>query len=376
MAKTKVLVAYKSSGFFSFGDQIRIKNILAFLKNNNLPFKELLIPSLNRWSFFKSFHSILPINKGIFDKFSSKQIFQILDINVLMNSIKKSLLKLRPNVVLAETSLVGWAVTYVCEKVSVPCIVDCHGLCFAEEKGVGNDCWPYLKFLEEQAFTKCDYLIAVSWKMKDYIQREFGISPQKILVIPNGGQEQKFIAQYKLPLNVIYAGVFSYWEKIFDYLKIAKYADPQKFRFYMAGAGPLKKHILKQVRKEKIPIKYLGYIPYENIHAILSKMQIGIAPSTSDLARIVASPIKVFEYMASGLPVIAPQIGDWGDLIRKEGCGITINSDSLEEYINALNALTNKNVWIQKSQKALNLIKNKYSWDKILQPLFRLLSEY
>jgi glycosyltransferase involved in cell wall biosynthesis len=105
-------------------------------------------------------------------------------------------------------------------------------------------------------------------------------------------------------------------------------------------------------------------------------MQIGIAPSTRDLARVVASPIKIFDYMASGLPVITPKIGDWGEIIVEEDCGVVLEDDSIEDYIKALNALAQRDVWTKKSNNAINIIKQKYNWDNVLKPLADLISNY
>jgi len=120
----------------------------------------------------------------------------------------------------------------------------------------------------------------------------------------------------------------------------------------------------------------LGYIPRQKIFSTLSTMQIGMAPSTRDLARIVASPIKVFDYMASGLPVITPKIGDWGKIIEEEDCGIALEDDNPKSYEEALNMLAQQDVWTTKSKNAINIIKEKYNWDNLLRPLANLISNY
>jgi glycosyltransferase involved in cell wall biosynthesis len=166
-------------------------------------------------------------------------------------------------------------------------------------------------------------------------------------------------------------------KKIYDFLDIAKQTTSySSHKFYLAGAGPLKDRLLERIRKEKIPLTYLGYIPRQKIFSVLSTMQIGIAPSTRDLARVVASPIKIFDYMASGLPVITPKIGDWGEIIAEEDCGIALEDDSTESYKEALNTLAQKDVWTIKSNNAINAIKRKYNWDDVLKPLVDLISNY
>ena len=50
----------------------------------------------------------------------------------------------------------------------------------------------------------------------------------------------------------------------------------------------------------------------------------------------VASPIKIYDYLAAGLPVITPKMGDWGDLISRENCGISLDDDTVDNYLNSL----------------------------------------
>jgi glycosyltransferase involved in cell wall biosynthesis len=380
MPYSRVLVVYKSGGGpVSFGDRIRIENILAFLRKNQFRVIEASLPSFTRWSFWRIVPSLFPLHRKIVPVFSRRELLLWLDMSASINSLKMVIQKTNPDIVLAETSLVGWVATHVCENFSIPCIVDCHGLAFAEARGVNYQHWQYLKRLEEEAFLKCDHLLVVSKRMKHYISQEFKIRLDKITVVPNGSTPQQFTANYRIPLRVIYAGNFAYWEKVEDFLDIARQTtgyNSHKFKFYLAGAGPLKNRLLERVRKEKIPLTYLGYIPRQKIFSVLSEMQIGIAPSTRDLARVVASPIKVFDYMASGLPVITPKIGDWGEIIAEEDCGIALEDDSIKSYIEALNTLTQKDVWTTKSSNAINAIKRKYKWVNVLKPLVDLISSY
>jgi glycosyltransferase involved in cell wall biosynthesis len=49
------------------------------------------------------------------------------------------------------------------------------------------------------------------------------------------------------------------------------------------------------------------------------------------------SPTKFGEYLAAGLPVIAnPDLGDVEDIVKRTGCGILVNPDSLESMNDAV----------------------------------------
>jgi glycosyltransferase involved in cell wall biosynthesis len=363
------------------GDSIRVKKISESINKAGFQALDVRFPLIDR-NYLSTYEGLKNIFLNIFPlhesgnlslNFSRESIIKNLEFNVSLNHLVRTFRRLKPDVLLAETSLVGWVTSIVARKLSLPCIIDVHGLAFAEAKGRGRRNWQRIMNIEKEAFENCDQLIVVSEKMKAYLSKQFNISNKKIAVAPNGSDSQQSVAKYEYPLRVIYAGVFAYWEKVDDFLDIAKQADPQTFKFYLAGTGSMKNQLIKRIQDEKIPINYLGYIPQQKIHKLLSQMQIGIAPSTKDLARQVASPIKIFDYMASGLPVITPRIGDWGDLVAIEDCGIALDKDTIEKYLEALNILASKDTWTAMSRNAVKIIKERYSWDKVLLPIVNLM---
>jgi glycosyltransferase involved in cell wall biosynthesis len=291
------------------------------------------------------------------------------DLNFSINFLNRVVRKVNFDVIFAETSIVSWLALRVSNKLSIPLISDIHGLAGAEAKGRNDKRWYLLDKLEAEVFRSCDHLLVVSTAMKNYIVHRFKIPSNKVTVIPNGSEVYSPPAKYSFPMNVIYAGSFSYWEKVQDYLEIAKNASRNAFKFFLLGDGPLRESLLLQIKRENIPIRYLGYAPRSQVLKIMSGMQIGIAPSTRDLARIVAFPIKVLDYMACGLPVIAPKVGGWSEIIGEEDCGIVLKDDKIEYYLEALEILKDKKIWMQKSQNCIKTIRTKYNWNQVLSPI-------
>lgn len=367
-----------------FGDSIRVEKISESIDKAGFQVLDVRFPLIDRnnlstYEGLKTmFLNVFPPRKSdsLSLNFSRESVISHLEFNVSLNYLVRTFRRLKPEAILAETSIVGWVTSTAAKELSIPCIIDVHGLVFAEAKGWGRKNWHQTLNMEKEAFENCDHLIVVSEKMKEYLSREFKIPNKKMTVAPNGSDSQQSVAKYEHPLRVIYAGVFSYWEKVNDFLDIAKKADPHTFKFYLAGTGPMKNLLIKRIQDEKIPINYIGYVPRQKIHKLLSQMQIGIAPSTKDLARQVASPIKIFDYMASGLPVITPKIGDWGEIIKQENCGIALDDDNTENYVEALNTLAQENIWTTRSKNAIKAIQEKYNWAKVLEPITNLLLAY
>lgn len=363
------------------GDRIRVEKIQHLLCEANLRVFNVKIPlSYNRNELLtaeyleKILHYSLPFNKRNLSLSFSASDFEYLLFNTSVNYLSKVVKQAKPDILLAEGTKAGWVASVVSKKFSVCCIIDMHGIAFAEARGFNQKNWLKIFQLEAEAFRNCDYLIAVSNRMSDYVKKKMNVLDRKVIVAPNGSELQSSLASYCKPLKIIYAGGFSYWENVNDYLDTAKCSDQKRFRFYIAGDRSVGQTYFKRIEKENIPITYLGYTQRPQVLKILSQMQVGIAPSTDDLARQVACPVKVFDYMAAGLPVVTPHIGDWGDLVLNEKCGIALPENNVEQYVLALNRLYNKTEWVQKSENARKIIKEKYTWKRTLEPILELIN--
>lgn len=364
----KILFVHRA--FSGLGDSIRIEKILWFLKKHGFSVQEARLPSLTLAKVHgvegmkEILPSLLPLHLP--NKSSLKPLMYI-NLSLATNSLDKIVKRESFDAILAGTSLIGWVALRVAEETSIPCVIDVHGLAGVELKGVGDKYWYLAESLEREAFRKCDHLLVVSDSMKKFITSRYNIDSSKVTVVYNGADVLSSSAEYDFPLKVIYAGGFKYWENVESYLEVAKSADRRSFEFYLAG--PPARQVLSQIKVGGIPIKYLGYLPRDKVLKLMAKMQIGIAPSTRDLARITAFPIKVLDYMSCGLPVITPRVGEWGDLVKKEDCGVALESDDIEEYLKALGFLSKRDVWLRKSANALRIIKTEFGWDKVLLPL-------
>ena len=70
-------------------------------------------------------------------------------------------------------------------------------------------------------------------------------------------------------------------------------------------------------------IKYLGWMEHPQVLALYPSVKIGInllypTPSHRD-----SQPIKLYEYLAAGIPVIASDFPEFRELL--EGCGVLVD---------------------------------------------------
>jgi len=366
-----VRILYVHSARGHLGDKIRISKIHLFLRKKGFQVHEKWVDTEKLRAFVSGLMGLRHFlsSQEEYNKIKTKSPLQVL-VNSFFNSIQRQILKeailVRPHIIVAETTPTGYFSLMAKNKLNIPLVTDVHGLMGEETEMRGSMFSQIISNVEISAFHGSDYLLTVSNPMKQQICLEHKIQADKVLVVPNGGNVQRFQARFSLPLKVIYAGNFAVYEKVSDYLEIAKAMEQTApFVFFLMGDGIQKREILSRIDKEKIPMKFMGLRTRQEALRIFSDMQVGVVPTT----REVAFPIKVLDYMSCGLPVVAQRIGDWGELIEKENCGITIKENSVTEFVKALHSLRDKEEWTRKSRNGKRCTEGEYSWDLVLEPL-------
>ncbi|MBI3949931.1 MAG: glycosyltransferase [Acidobacteria bacterium] len=286
-------------------------------------------------------------------------------------AIERAIRELKPDVVWCEGEFLAGAVTDRCQKHGLPLVTDVHGLGTAEycentfTNHVAERC-EYLHEIEQNAIDKSHMLITVSSAMDEYFLRH-GARREQLVRIPNGAEPQSNRAAFKKPLKVIYGGGFTFWEDVDSFLDAGKLANGTQF--YLAGAGYLERHLASRIKDENIKIHYLGSIRRDKILEMFADMQVGLAPSVDGVTRRVACPIKVFDYLACGLPVVTPDFGEWATVVKENRCGIVTERSTGEQFHQALQQLSDRETWEEMSDNAVVLIENEWNWDKLLEPV-------
>jgi len=88
-------------------------------------------------------------------------------------------------------------------------------------------------------------------------------------------------------------------------------------RLLIVGDGPERESMVRNLSaRGLLEAAYLvGSVPWSEVPGMLASMDVGVAPYPR-LARFYFSPLKVYEYMAAGLPVVASDVGQLAELIE------------------------------------------------------------
>lgn len=131
-------------------------------------------------------------------------------------------------------------------------------------------------------------------------------------------------------------------------------------------------------------IIFHGYVPHSGIEEIRKKFDVLIAPyqkkvsvsgGKGDTSKWM-SPLKIFEYMSSGKPIISSDIKVLREVLENNYNSILCDPENTNEWINAIIKLSNDMELSNKIAKtAQNNFLNKYTWDvraeKVLNKLYK-----
>jgi glycosyltransferase involved in cell wall biosynthesis len=144
----------------------------------------------------------------------------------------------------------------------------------------------------------------------------------------------------------VFAGAFRSWHGAID-LVTAMRELHQRGRTDIAavliGDGP-ERPAVQAAAEGLARVDFVGAIPNDEMPSALAAADIGVAPFDITAHRPLAlgfywSPLKIFEYMAAGLPVVAPRIDRLPALIENDQEGILYDSRP-GSLANALERLT------------------------------------
>lgn len=115
-------------------------------------------------------------------------------------------------------------------------------------------------------------------------------------------------------------------------------------------------------------VVFTGAIPHERMAAALAACDIGTAPF--DIGRHAPlslgfywSPLKIFEYMASGLPVVAPAAGRLPSLVGDGQEGLLYDPADPEALAAAIERLSDAPLRLRLGSAARERALREYSWD-------------
>lgn len=300
--------------------------------------------------------------------------------NSIGENVYKIVRKLNLDIVQAEQQIASLACINIRKKLDVPVVADFHGI-WAEEmvaSGViehGDDCYKVLFGLEQEIACCADAVTVVSEEMKSYIENSSGNSGNKVVLIPNATFPRAKSAKIvEHPSKVIHSGTLHPWENVELFVQgmpfvLKRYPSA---RFYLTRKGAKLRKIRRLALELGVFPEFTWFSSSKDFFCFLESCDVGVISSTTNIARIMGYPQKLYDYLSVGLPVVANDIGGWTKIIKENRVGVVVDNDPKAFATGILELLENPKLIHECGQRGIELVRQKLNYYKSAEKLLSL----
>lgn len=202
---------------------------------------------------------------------------------------------------------------------------------------------PLFRWIMRAQLRWSDAIIAVADGLAEWVRDEG--AEGRVHVVPNAADVEVFRPDVTTDLElpdrfVIFFGALAPWQGIDTMLEAVRSPSwPEDVRLVVAGDGALREPVEDAATEGNVV--YLGTVPYRDLPGVVTASLAGLSPQGNLGGRGETGlyPLKVFETMACGVPVIVTDHPGQADLVRSLGCGIVVPADDPAELARSVDRL-------------------------------------
>ena len=258
----------------------------------------------------------------------------------------------------------------------IPIVLKVDDAIYAKSSGIKSLQHKIEKILNTKTLQKSNKILVANENIKKIVMKEYNINDKKIVIIPNGINTEIFNNKtYEKEISLIFSGVM-YNHRGIDILLNSLPKVVKKFpnlKIILLGNGPEKENLEKITRNLKLigNVEFKDWIDRKEVPNYLSKSLIGIGPLKLTDVTANALPIKILEYMASSLPLLAMDGTLPKEILENDKNGYFVkNSEDLANKIIVL--LTDAKLCQEMGRNSLEMVQN-FDWKNITQKIYELI---
>lgn len=192
-------------------------------------------------------------------------------------------------------------------------------------------------YLGRKARLKCDKVVAISKATREYLVETEKISCDRIEVIYNGIDINKFYCEKQailekegLVIGTVGRLVGEKGQK--HLIRACRFIKNHDWRLIVVGEGPLKKELNDLAISLGIAdqVRFDGVL--EDVRPVLEEMDIFVLPSISEGLSLV-----ILEAAAAGKVVVATKVGGVPEIIKDKENGLLFKPKNIEQLVGHLN---------------------------------------
>ena len=259
-----------------------------------------------------------------------------------------------------------------------PLFVEVNGPLLDEMKQIGAGPFELglIGISQRWTFAAADRVIVVATPLRDWLIGLYHLSEEQVVVIANGTDPDR-LHPMDMDTSQQHAGlpegpVVGFVGSCYPYHDIDTLisaapgivqAHP-KVRFAIVGDGYMRPVWMDRVKKENLSDYFLfpGLVAYEEIPTYINAFTVCI----SLVKNSMGSPVKLYEYMSCGRPVVASDYQGIGDVVAAHQAGISVPGYDAEAVTAAVNRLLDDpELGCEMGRRGREAVEQEFSWRRV-----------
>jgi glycosyltransferase involved in cell wall biosynthesis len=196
------------------------------------------------------------------------------------------------------------------------------------------------RLVEKLVLSSADLLVTISSEFRRVLTNAFPALEDKIVVCPNAVSRSTVWSPLASAVDVKTrlrgsillgsVGQFVTWHGLEPFVaSMAQLARERDLGFLFIGDGPVRSDVMSAARRHRIEerVLFTGIVPHAAVQDYLAVMDIAVIP----FSNMHSSPMKLAEFMAAGLPIVAPSLPPIREVLVDRVTGHLFEHGNLED---------------------------------------------
>ena len=326
----------------------------------------------------KEFNELLGLENSL-----PGELRRILYNRELTEDLKRRFENDPPDFIYERASLYATAGISLARAFGVPLVLEVNAPLAAEQTTYRATGFAELAAQGERwTLNNADAVLAVSAALREHVL-SVGTAPGKVHVLPNGvdvalfhpGKADRAVRR-KLRLDggavLGFVGGLRPWhgvEVLPELLARLSKRHP-RLRLVIAGDGQLRRKLESEFHRHGLDqrVTFTGLLQHGEIPAVIRQFDIALAPYPLHDHDFYFSPLKLFEYLACGVPVVAPRLGQIAEVVSDGKTGLLYPAGDMDALVRSCERLLAKpGLRATLGRAGARLVRREFTWDKNAQ---------
>lgn len=176
------------------------------------------------------------------------------------------------------------------------------------------------------------------------------------------------------PLSIAYVGGIAFIRGAIEMVKAMEFL-PLHIPAKLFLAGTFESSSLEEKLRNLAGwsrVEYLGWLNRQKVMELLNNVRVGLVILHPEPNHIESQPIKLFEYMAAGLPVVASDFPLWRQIVQEVGCGLLVDPLDPKAISQAITWLLEHPTEAEAmGKRGKQAVLDRYNWEKEAEKLLK-----